>query len=132
MLDYDGIEVAARPILYPHPAFGDSDMRSRLVGSHVAQSQNPSTKASVLRKCLSRCVAYNHDVLWLFLLHDIIMARNSVSMISLAERRNLPPEVLAAKRQQSESFWRREQDTRDRKICTIISRGAAASLTRSL
>ena len=110
LMDMDGVEVAARPILYPHFAFGDSDLRSRIVGTHVSMGQTLSIKASVLRKCLSRCAAYSHDVLWLFLLHDIIMARNVCSMVALAERRGLPPESLASKKQQTEGYWRREQD----------------------
>ena len=57
LLDMDGVEVAARPMLYPHFAFGDSDLRSRVSGAHVKQSQNLSMKASVLRKCTSRCLA---------------------------------------------------------------------------
>jgi len=110
LLDMDGIEVAARPILYPHFAFGDSDLRSRMAGTHVGDGQTLSMKASLLRKCLSRCIAYRSDVLWTFLMHDIVMARQCSSMISMAERRGLPPEAMAAKHQQTEAFWRREQD----------------------
>ena len=110
LLDMDGIEVAARPILYPHFAFGDSDLRTRMAGTHVSDCQTLSMKASLLRKCLSRCLAYRTDVLWTFLVHDIVMARNCSSMISMAERRGLPPEAMAAKHQQTEAFWRREQD----------------------
>ena len=73
LLDMDGVEAVARPILYPHPSFGDTDLRSRIVGTHISAGQTPSIKFSVLRKCLSRCAAYSHDVLWLFLLHDIII-----------------------------------------------------------
>ena len=110
LLDMDGVEVAARPMLYPHFAYGDSDMRSRLVGTHIGLGQTLSMKASVLRKCLSLCGAYQRDVLWIFLMHDIIMARNCSAMISMAERRGLPPEALASRHQQTEAYWRREQD----------------------
>ena len=110
LLDMDGVEVAARPILYPHFSYGDSDMRSRLVGTHVGAGQTLSMKASILRKCMSSCTAYQSDVLWIFLMHDIVMARNACAMVSMAERRGLPPETMASRRQQSESFWRREQD----------------------
>ena len=110
LLDMDGVEVAARPILYPHFSFGDSDMRSRLPGTHVGGEQSLSMKGSVFRKLASRCLAYGKDVLWLFLMHDIIMARTTCAMISMAERRGLPPEAYATRRQQTESFWVREQD----------------------
>ena len=124
LLDMDGVEVAARPILYPHFSYGDSDLRSRIVGTHVGANQTLSIKASVLRKCLSRCAAYQSDVLWIFLMHDIITARNCCSMISMAERRGLPPETMAARHQQTESYWRREQDVHAdivrqmRRMCT--------------
>ena len=39
LLNADGIEVAVRPILYPHHSYGDSDQRGRLVGVHVKDDQ---------------------------------------------------------------------------------------------
>ena len=109
-LDFDGIEVAARPILYPYAAFGDSDVRRRLLGQHLGRSQLPSLKRGFLRKCLSLRTAYATDVLLIFLLYDIYMARIIISMLTLAEKRGLPPETLADNTQYSDAYWAHEQD----------------------
>ena len=34
LLNAAGIEVVARPILYPHHAYGDTDLKERLTGTH--------------------------------------------------------------------------------------------------
>jgi hypothetical protein len=39
LLRMDGVEVACRPHLYPHHAYGDSDCRSRLLGLHLLEHQ---------------------------------------------------------------------------------------------
>ena len=39
LLQLDGVETAARPVLYPHHAFGDSDLKSRLCGVHLKPNQ---------------------------------------------------------------------------------------------
>ena len=44
LLNEDGIEVAARPVLYPHHSFGDSDMLKRLRGVHLESDQLPNMK----------------------------------------------------------------------------------------
>ena len=116
LLHSDGIEVAARPLLYPQSCYGDSDLRSRLLGVHLATKQLPNIKTSFLRKCLSLCVAYNTDPLLLFLIYDIAVCRNSMATMTLAEQRKLSPEVLADNRQHSEAFWRHEQDY----LCDIV------------
>ena len=109
LLHSDGIEVAARPLLYPRSAYGDSDLRYRLLGMHLKMSQLPNMKASYLRKCLSRCASYNTDPKLLFLIYDIATCRGSMATITWAEQRGLSPECLADNRQRSEGFWRHEQ-----------------------
>ena len=70
-LHSDGIEVADRPLMYPQAAFGDTDLRSRLLGVHLRTGQLPNIKTSFLRQCMSRCAAYNTDPLLLSLIYDI-------------------------------------------------------------
>ena len=83
LLHMDGVEAAARPVLYPHHAYGDSDLKSRLCGVHLRPNQVPNMKQSFLRKALSPCVAYNHDALLIFLIHDIAVARRASFSIGL-------------------------------------------------
>eukprot|EP00959_Pyramimonas_sp_CCMP1952_P387241 8115387-Pyramimonas_sp.AAC.1 len=57
-----GVEAAARPVLYPTSAFGDSDLRPRLRALNLAaENGKPSIKASFMRKLCRRCVAYQTD-----------------------------------------------------------------------
>jgi len=110
LLNMDGIEVAARPVLYPHPAYGDTDHRNRLTGYCIQNSQRPNAKTSYLRKCLSMCTAYMTDFMLLFLIYDIATARQTLGKIATAENKGLSPDILADNKQNSESFWRHEQD----------------------
>ena len=109
LLNEDGIEVAARPVLYPHHSFGDSDMLKRLRGVHLESDQLPNMKQSFLRKCQSSCTAYSSSPELVFLIHDIAMARSTVKTIKAADRQNLSPEILAQNRQVSSGYWRLEQ-----------------------
>ena len=83
LLQLDGVETAARPVLYPHHAFGDSDLKSRLCGVHLKPNQVPNMRQSFLRKALSPCAAYNQDPLLIFLIHDIAVARSASFNIGL-------------------------------------------------
>ena len=65
LLQADGVEVAIRPILYPHHAYGDSDQRSRLEGVHITQAQQLHMRHGLLRKLTSACLGYHMDVKWL-------------------------------------------------------------------
>ena len=116
LLHEDGIEVAARPWLYPHECFGDSDLKRRLFGVHLAATQLPNIKRAYLRKCLSRCLAYNNDPLLIFLIYDIYMARSIMSTLTLAEKRGLSPETLADNNQYSSAYWQHEQDY----LCDVV------------
>ena len=49
LLRMPGVEAAARPVLYPTSAFGDSDLRPRLLAlKHASESSDPSLKASFI------------------------------------------------------------------------------------
>jgi len=115
LLNSDGIEVAARPILYPRQAYGDSDLRMRFEG-RLKDAQRPSAKGSYLRKCMSQCAAYATDFMLLFLISDVATARQTMSKISTAENRGLTPDVLADNKQNSESYWLHEQDI----LCDVV------------
>lgn len=56
LLHMPGVEVAARPWLYPLPELADTDLRARLCAlGQITQSQKPSMKTSWTRKLLSPC-----------------------------------------------------------------------------
>ena len=62
LLNSPGIEVAARPWLYPLASFGDGDLKHRLVPLGWLDSKsNPSSRTSFLRKLTSRCIDYSRD-----------------------------------------------------------------------
>ena len=116
LLHAHGIEVAARPILYPHHAYGDSDLRSRLEGVHVAEEQRVQIRVSVLRKLLSPCLGYAADFKLLFLLFDIFSARRIMGIQKIASVRGVSAEIASQNRADSEAYWRREQDY----LCDIV------------
>ena len=103
LLNADGAEVAIRPILYPHHAYGDSDQRSRLVGVHIKQAQQLHMRHGLMRKLMSPCLAYRLDVKWLFLMMDILSARRIMAIQKIAVQRELPPDLAAQNRSDSES-----------------------------
>lgn len=111
LLHMPGVEVAVRPVLYARAAFGDSDLKQRLLEKkHCTERQFPSMKHAVLRKALSRCRAYAEDFMMLFLLTDIAKARQLMVVVSVAERKKVTPEVIAGHYPTCESYWRHEQD----------------------
>ncbi len=70
-----GVEAAARPLLYPHAAYLDTDLRYRLGALGLSgDHQHLSMNQSFLRKLLSRCRAYSEDFMLAFLLYDISKA----------------------------------------------------------
>ena len=50
LLHEEGIEVAARPHMYPLACFADSDLRRRLVGPWLKEGQLPDMRKAFLRK----------------------------------------------------------------------------------
>ena len=116
LLNADGVEVAIRPILYPHHSYGDSDQRARLRGVRMNENQQLHMRHGLLRKLMSPCLAYQLDVKWMFLVMDIMSARRIMAIQKIAVERQLPPDLAAQNRSDSESYWRREQDY----LCDIV------------
>ena len=109
-LKMPGVEVAARPWLYPTPAFGDTDLKVRLVEfGHTTESQKPSLKRSWVRKMCSRCVSYMNDFALFSLLHDIALARQTSSIVSTAKEKNIAPDEAANNMHNFGAYWVREQ-----------------------
>ena len=106
LLRMHGVEVAARPWLYPAAAFGDTDIRPRLLSAgRITEKQRPSTKASFLRKLLSRCQSYQADFQLLALLHDIALARQINGLVKAATDRGLALEEATVGMQNFSAFW---------------------------
>ncbi|CAE8634707.1 unnamed protein product [Polarella glacialis] len=111
LLRMPGVEVAARPWLYPVPEYGDSDLKSRLVRlGQISARQKPSLKASWVRKLLSRCVSYEADFELFSLLFDIALARQVTSIVSVADLQGIAPKEVASNQQNFDSYWEREQE----------------------
>jgi hypothetical protein len=76
LLQLPGLEVAARPWLYPHPACGDTDLADRLKAlNQIVASSTPSLKTGWLRKVCSRCLDYVEDYELQCFLYDVSLAR---------------------------------------------------------
>ena len=112
-----GVEAAARPLLYPHSAFVDTDLRDRLRALGLSTSkQHLSIRDSFLHKALSRCRACSEDFMLAFLLYDIHKAHQIVSVANVAEKKKLSAEAIADHYVGSESYWRHEQDI----LCDVV------------
>ena len=111
LLRMPGVEVAARPWLYPVAAFGDTDIKDRLVHlGWLGENQKPSTKTSWLRKVLSRCAHYQEDFCLQALLHDISLARQISAVVAVADARSIAPDEAASNMQCYAEFWKREAE----------------------
>ena len=110
LLHLDGVEVAARPVLYARSSMGDTDLRGRL-GSlgHMEPHQLASIKTSFMRKYLSRCYDYSKDILFLCLIYDVALARNLMQLVSIAESKDLSPDGMANHLHSFDSYWRHQQ-----------------------
>ena len=109
LLHRPGIEVAARPWLYPWPAMADTDLSMRLKPDGlVAENANPSLKTSFQRKVHSRCLTYQLDYPLMMLMHDISLARKLTSIAAIAEQRKIAPDEAAKGSQLFSSFWEHE------------------------
>ena len=106
-----GVEAAARPVLYPTSAFGDSDLRPRLLAlKHASESSDPSLKASFMRKLCSRCVDYQSDFPLFALLYDIALARQLSSLVAIAKRQRISPDDAAGDKQNFSGFWQWQRE----------------------
>ena len=111
MLNSPGIEVAARPILYPRTAFGDTDVGERLRNIGLTtHKEKPSPKTSFARKRESRCISYSTDFMLLSLIHDITLARQISAAINIAKERKVSVESCTDHLQYFDSYWEHERE----------------------
>ena len=111
LLNMPGVEVAARPWLYPSADYGDSDLRSRLLSSgRITERQKPSLKSSFMRKLTSRCTSYEDDFPLFCLLHDIALAKQISAVVAIADKQKIAPEDAAVGMQNFDVYWAREQE----------------------
>ena len=109
LLFLPGLEVGARPWLYPYEAFGDTDLAARLKTlGRIPQASTPSLKTSAYRKFLSRCLDYTQDYELHCFLYDVAMARTISSVVNIAEQKKMAPEVFASDMAAFEMYWHRE------------------------
>ena len=109
LLRLPGLEVAARPWLYPYAAFGDTDLADRLKPlGLISAASTPSLKTSSYRKMLSRCVDYAEDYILQCFLYDVAMARQISSVVSMADKKKMAPEIFASEMPAFEMYWHRE------------------------
>ena len=109
LLEEEGIEVAARPILYPHHSFGDTDMKQRLRAVHLNEEQAVNRKQAFLRMWQLSGAPYMTDVELIILIHDLAMAWSIVATIRQVVKENLSSEFLVQNRQTYSGYWRVEQ-----------------------
>jgi len=110
LLHMEGVEVAARPVLYARSSFGDTDIKSRLSKlGHLLPHQLPSLKGSFMKKCSSRIYDYHRDFLLLCLLYDIGLARNLMQIVTIAEKKDMSADVAADHLHNFDSYWRQQQ-----------------------
>ena len=109
LLRLPGLEVAARPWLYPYAACGDTDVASRLkqIG-RIAASSTPSLKTSAQRKLLSRCTDFASDYGLQCFLYDVSLARAISTVVNLADQKKMAPETFASDMAAFEMYWHRE------------------------
>ena len=90
LLHSPGVEVAAFPLLYPQPSFGDTDVRERLMElSWISDTAKPSIGFSYMKKVTSPCLSYAQEATLLFLLHDVQLAKSIEQKLRMAENRTL-------------------------------------------
>ena len=107
LLNHQGLEVAARPWLYPTEAFGDTDLSDRLKArARIPDTAKPSLKASWQRKIFSRCVDYSKDYHLTAFLHDVALARQLSAVTAAAEDLKIAPDIAASDMQNFEAFWK--------------------------
>ncbi|CAE7482276.1 Usp17ld [Symbiodinium sp. CCMP2592] len=106
LLGMPGIEIAARPLLYPLASFGDSDILTRLTSlGRIPPTASPSTRTSFMRKITSRCLDYSKDFPLHALLYDMCMGRTITSLISVANQKQIAPEHASIHQDMFEGYW---------------------------
>ena len=105
LLNSPGIEVAARPWLYPSPAFTDTDISDRLKSiNRIPENSKPSIKTSWQRKLLSRCADYAKDFPLTALMHDVTLAKQLSSAVSMADKYKISPDEAVVGMHISKAF----------------------------
>ena len=106
LLRCPGIEVAARPWLYPLDSFADTDLATRLCKLNwLTVKSKASLRTSFLRKLTSRCLDYSQDFPLQCLVYDTAMARTITSIIAVANQRHIAPEHAAVHQDMFEGYW---------------------------
>ncbi|OLP86649.1 Ubiquitin carboxyl-terminal hydrolase 26 [Symbiodinium microadriaticum] len=109
LLNRPGIEIAARPWLYPWASYGDTDIAQRLKQLQLIKSNSkPSLRTSWERKCTSRCASYAADFQLQCLLYDTAMARTISTVASLAASKKMAPEAIASDMDTFEAYWQNQ------------------------
>ena len=109
LLHSPGLEVAARPWLYPHPAMADTDVGQRLAAlGRLAPGSKPSLRPSFYRKLRSRCRAYGEDFVLEAYLHDVALARQISSVVAVAASKRLAPDQVASGMNNFEAYWHQQ------------------------
>ena len=109
LLQFKGVEIAARPILYPLVPFADTDISLRLqLLERLTSTQKPSFKASWMRKILSRCADYASDYILQNFLYDTAMARTISAVVAIAADKKMASEEIAPDMPSFEVYWNRE------------------------
>ncbi|CAE7439739.1 UBP23, partial [Symbiodinium pilosum] len=109
LLRSPGIEIAARPWLYPLPSMADTNIQERLLplGWTNARSK-PSIRASFMHKLLSRCVDYSKDFPLQCLLYDVCMARTISAVQAIAQQNKMSPEKVASDMDTFDEYWHQQ------------------------
>ena len=109
LLASPGIEVAARPWLYPLPSLADTDIQERLLPLNWTSSRSkPSIRASFMRKLQSRCLDYARDFPLQCLLYDICMAKTISSVQVIADKNKISPEKVASDMDSFDEYWHQQ------------------------
>ena len=96
LLHMPGVEVAAQPWLYPRAAFGDTDIKNRLlVLQKIEENAKPSLKTSWVRKLTSSIPSYQADFPLFWLLRDIALAKRISSVVHVAKDKRIAPDEAA-------------------------------------
>ena len=111
LLRSPGLEVAARPWLYPRSALADSDIPSRLGAlRRLPENAKPSLKTSFFRKLRSRCQDYAQDFPLVSFLHDTALASQISSIVALAASKQMAPDELASGINNFEAYWQQQTE----------------------
>ena len=111
LLSQDGIEVAARPHLYPWASMGDTGIAPRLldVGRCTSTAQ-PSIRTSFARKLSSRVADYSCDFKLQCLIYDIYLARSIYGAVKTAEDHGACPDAITGTNRKFDSYWLQQRE----------------------